>query len=108
MNAKLVDVGVHVDLDEGELGGIVQLPRDDAVRAQGRDQRDDGDGAGVGEQAGDLPDAPHVLGAVAGGEAEVVGEAVADVVAIEQVRRLTGGHELAFEGDRDRRLARGG
>ena len=39
---------------------------------------------------------------VAGGEAEVVGEAVTDVVAVQEVGRLTAGDELALERDRDR------
>ena len=44
--------------------------------------------AGVGEELGHLADAADVLGAVLGGEAEVLVEAVADVVAVEHVGQV--------------------
>ena len=88
-------------------GRVVQLARELAVGRHRRDERDDRDHAGVGEQARDVGDAADVLAAVAGLEAEVVGEPVADVVAVEQVRGPAGLDELALERDRDRRLARG-
>ena len=55
-----------------------------------------------------MADAPDVLGAVTGREAEIVGQAVADVVAVEQVGDVTGLDQRPFDGDRHRRLARRG
>ena len=51
---------------------------------------------------------PDVLGAVTGREAEVVGQSVADVVAVQQIGDVTGLDEGAFDGDGQRRLARRG
>ena len=53
-----------------------------------------------------LKQAEEALAAVAGLEAEVAGEPVAQVVAVEQVGGAAGLDERALERDRDRRLAR--
>ena len=58
----------------------------------------------VGEQLRDLGDAADVLGAVLGREAEVLVQAVADVVAVEHVGELAPLDERLLRGHRDRRL----
>ena len=45
---------VDVDLDERETGLLVQLARDGAVRAEGRDERGERDAARVREELRDL------------------------------------------------------
>jgi hypothetical protein len=77
-----------------------------AVGGVGRDQRDDGDAAGVGEQSRDVRDAPDVLVAGGGVEAEVAAEPVADVVAVEDVGEAALLDEAALQRGCDRRLAR--
>lgn len=63
----------------------MQPPRHRPVLPVGADERGDGDGAAVGEEGGDFRDAPDVLLAVGGREAEVAVQPEADVVAIEAV-----------------------
>ena len=63
-------------LDEGQLGGVVEGAGGLAVRLQRRHQRRQRDHAGVGQQPGQMADPPDVFGAVTGGEAQVVGQAV--------------------------------
>ena len=66
------------------------------------------DDAGVGEQLGDLADAADVLLAVGGGEAEVLVQAVADVVAVEHVGELAALHQGVLEREGDGALAGAG
>ena len=61
-----LDRRVDEDLDEDEARVLVDQPRVVAPGPVGADHRDQRDHPGVGEQAGDLGDAPHVLGAVGG------------------------------------------
>ena len=63
----------------------MQLPRQVAVGAVRADEARNGDGAAVGEELGDLGDAPDVFFAVLGAEAEVFVQAEADVVAVQAV-----------------------
>ena len=70
-----------MDLDELALGH--QAARHLALGAEGRDEGDEHDEAGIGHQAGDVGDTADVLDAVSVGEAEIAVEAVADVVAVE-------------------------
>lgn len=87
-----LDGDIDVDLDEGEgfvLAGAadgVQIAGDLTVGAVGGDEGGEGDGGAVGKELGDLGDAADVLVAVGLGEAEVLVEAEADVVAVEAVR----------------------
>lgn len=99
----------HTSLPTGPLG-LVQRARLIAVGAVGGDEARDGDGAAVGEQFGDLGDAADVFLAVLGGEAEVLVEAEADVVAVEAVGgEVVGVSEQGLlEGDGDGGLAGGG
>jgi hypothetical protein len=105
---------VDVDLDKGDvlvvllLGLGVEVPGEVPVGAVGTDEGGDGDGGRVGEELGYLGDAADVLVAVLLGEAEVLVEAEADVVAVEAV----GGHaevqEVLLQGGGNGGLARGG
>jgi hypothetical protein len=56
-----------------------------ALRPERRDERHEHDEPGIGHQTGDLGDAPDVLHAVRLGEPEILVQAVADVVAVEDV-----------------------
>src|SRR5207302_1787790 len=66
------------------------------------------DHARIGEQPRHLPDAPHVLRARLGCEAEVGVEAVAEVVAVEQVGGSARFEQQALARGGDGRLARPG
>lgn len=104
---------VNVDLDKGDglivalarLG--VQLAGDVAVCPVGRDEGGDGDGGRVGEELGDFGDAADVLVAVLLGEAEVLVEAEADVVAVETVGGDAKVQQVLLEGRGHGGLARG-
>ena len=76
-----------------------------AVLAIGADEAGHGDDAGVGEQLGDLADAADVLFAVGGGEAEVLVQAVADVVAVENVGQVAALHQGVLQGEGESALA---
>src|SRR3954454_19852425 len=95
---------VDEDLEEVDADLLVDGPRGVAVRRIRADQRDDGDGAGVGEVAGHVRGPPDVLGAVLLGEAEVAVDAVAQVVAVEPVRIDPGLQECGLAPVGHRRL----
>ena len=63
---------------------------------------------GIDHELGDFADAADVLDAVGVGEAEILVEAVAHVVAVEQVRAHAERVQLALDDVRDRRLAAAG
>ena len=85
-----LDRRVDEHLDERQAGRRVQRPHQVAVGPVRADQRHEGDDAGVGQQAGHVPDPADVLGPVGGGEPEVAVEAEAEVVAVEHVGRAAG------------------
>ena len=89
----------------GSLPGDVQGANSVAVLAVGADEAGHGDDAAVGEQFRDLADAANVLLAVGRGEAQVLVEAVADVVAVEDVGQPAALDQGVFEGERDGALA---
>lgn len=105
---------VDKDLDKGNglvavlVGLGVQLARKIAVGAVGRDEGGDGDGGRVGKELGDLADAADVLVAVGLGEAQVLVEAEAHVVAVEAVGGEAQVQEVLLQGGGDGGLARGG
>lgn len=105
---------VDKDLDKGDglvavlVGLGVQLSRKIAVGAVGRDEGGDGDGGRVGKELGDLTDAADVLVAVGLGEAQVLVEAEAHVVAVEAVGGEAQVEEVLLQGGGDGGLARGG
>lgn len=86
----------------------MQLPRQPPIRAVRADEARDGDAGAVGEELGDLGDAPDVLRALGGREAEVAVQAEADVVAVEAVGREGVPQEVLLEGGGDGGFARGG
>lgn len=114
--ALLSNLEGHVDedLDEGDglvavlVGLGVQLARKVAVSAVGRDEGGDGDGGRVGEELGDLADAADVLVAVGLGEAQVLVEAEAHVVAVEAVGGEAQVQEVLLERGGHGGLAGGG
>jgi hypothetical protein len=61
----------------------MRLARHLALGAEGRDEGDEHDQAGIGHQLGDFGDAADVFHAIGIGEAEIAVEAVADIVAVE-------------------------
>ena len=84
------------------------LARHVALRAEGRDERDEHDQAGVDEELRRLGDAADVLDAVGIGEAEVAVEAVADIVAVEEIGVAAEEVELLLDEIGDGRLAGAG
>ena len=84
------------------------LARHAPLVGEGRDERDDDDQPGIGHQARRFGDAADVLDAVGFGEAEILVEAMADIVAVEDVAVLALGGQALFEQVGDRRLARTG
>ena len=101
-----LDRRVDVDLQERQPGRVVQLARERAVVVRGGDERGDRDHPGVGHHPREVRDAADVLRAVRGREVEVAGDAVAQVVAVEEVRRVAVLDEDPLELGGDRRLAR--
>ena len=105
---------VDKHLNEGDglvaaaLGLGVQCASRVAVGAVGRDEGGDGDGGGVGEELGDLGDAADVFVAVLFGEAQVLVEAEADVVAVEAVGGQTQMQEVLLKRSGYGGFARGG
>ena len=97
---------VDEDLDEFALGH--QFARHAPLGAERRDEGDDDDQPGVGHQPRHFGDAADVLDAVLVGEAEVAVQAVADIVAVEDVGVAARGVQLLFEQVGDRRLAGAG
>lgn len=89
------------------MGGLVELTRQVTVGAVRTDEAGDGDGARIGEELGHFGDAPDVLFAVLGREAQVFVQAEPNVVAVEAV----GGQVVWFpqkgllQGDGDGRFA---
>ena len=102
----LLDRRRHPDLDERQLGRGVDVAGElatGAVRADDGHERHD---AGIGQQLGDVGDAPDVLGSIGGREAEVDVQPVADVVAVEQVGGTARRDQRRLDGRGDGRLAR--
>jgi len=93
--------GVDEAFEEFEVCVLVDFSDLVAVGLVGGDERANGDDACVGEEFGDLADSSDVFLAVFGGEAEVVVEPVADIVAVESVGEVACLYECVFEGDGD-------
>jgi MFS family permease len=83
-----------------------QVARHPPLGAEGRDEGDEHDQAGIGDQLRHLGDAADVLDAVGVGEAEVAVEAVADIVAVEDVGVAAHRVQLLLDEVGDGRLAR--
>ncbi len=105
----LLDRGVDEDLVERQPGLGVGAPRSGPGRLRtGLMIGTIATTPGFGHQLGHRTGPPDVLGPVGRGETEVGVEPVAQVVAVEHHARPPGGEQLAFDLERDRRLARGG
>jgi hypothetical protein len=99
------DGSVDVHLYEAQAVALVRLAREPARLRVGRDDGDERDQPGIGEQACDLSGAPHVAVAVLGGEAEIAADAVAQVVPVEPVGGSARAHQVGLNRGRDGRLA---
>ena len=97
---------LHVDFDE--FAGLHAGAHGIAVLFVRADEAGDRDDAGIGEQLGDFADAANVFGAVFGGEAEVLVQAHADVVAIEAIGVLLLVKQHLLQDAGDGALAGGG
>src|SRR5205823_1061303 len=106
--ALLARLDRAVDEDLDEVARLHDRPHLIAVRPVRRDERRQRHKARVGEELRDLADPADVLGAVGGGEAEVLVETVANVVAIEDVGAHAARAEVLLERDRDGGLPRAG
>src|SRR5207247_226455 len=106
--ALLADLQRTVDHHLDEVAGLHEGAHLVAVGAVGRDEGSQRDDAGVGEQLRHLADAADVLGPVGGREAEVLVEAVADVVTVEDEGVHTPFPQRLLERHRDGGLPRAG
>lgn len=103
---------INVDFDEGDwliatlCGLLVQITGDLAIRSVGRDKRGNGDGRRVGEELGDFGDAANVLVSVSLGEAKVLVQSEADIVAVETVGSDAEVKEMLLKRSGDSGLAR--
>lgn len=86
----------------------MQLPRQQAIRSVGRNERGQGQSTAVGKQQGDLGYAADVLVPIRFAEAKIFVQAEADVVAVEAVGGIGGVEQVLLEGGRDGGFARGG
>lgn len=66
-----------------------------------RDETGDAHQPSVCKQSGHLGDTPDVFLAVYGGEAQILVQAVANVVSVQRVARDSMGHEVLFQGKTD-------
>src|SRR5262249_29617448 len=99
---------IDENLDERQLACHVQGPDSIAVLAIGADEAGHGDHATVGKKLGDFADAADVFLAVGGRKPQVLVEAVADVVAVQNVGQPAALHQGMFQGKGNRALAGAG
>ena len=86
----------------------MQLPRQQAIRSVGRDERGQGQSTAIGKQQCDLGYAANVLVPICFAEAKIFVQAEADVVAVEAVGSVGGVEQVLLEGGGDGGFARGG
>ena len=95
-------VALHADLDGGidedfqEFALAHQLTRHAAFGAERRDEGGQHDQAGIHEQLGGLAHAADILHPVGIGEPQVLVQAMADIVAVQQIGVLALGGKLLF------------
>lgn len=108
--ALLAHVEGRVDehLKEGQIRVAVDLTGHVSVLGEGRHEAAQRHDPAVGEQARHLGHAPDVLLAVLLGEAQVLVQPRADVVAVEPVRHDAPAHQVRLQLERHGRLARAG
>src|SRR5262249_17741284 len=88
------DIGLHVDLVEALLAGAACAL---AVGPIGRNEGGDRDHTGIGEEGGNLADAPDILRAILRRKTKVGIEPAADVVAIQHVDTVALLEQTAFD-----------
>ena len=88
-----------VDLEERQAGCGVSSARSVAIFGVRRDEGAEADDAAIGEQFGDLGDAPDVLHAVFGGESQVLVQALSNIVTVQTVGRNAARYEEFFQGE---------
>ena len=93
-----------MDFDKLAFGHHVA--RHTALGAEGRDEGDQRDEACIGHEFRHLRDAPDIFDAVSIGEPKIAVEAVAYIVAVEQIGVATKRGELLFENVGDGGFAR--
>jgi hypothetical protein len=98
--------GVSTKTSQKSMPSSLWISRQKSRSFVGADEARERDDARVGEELAHLADAPDVLLAVLGAEAQVLVEAHADVVAVEAVGGDAGVDERLLEGDGDGALAR--
>lgn len=90
------------NFEESEPGSFVESARNRSIRTQRRNHRRDRHHAtAVGEQSSEMPDASDVLGSVSRREPEIVGDTVADVVTVQEIRGASRVDERTFDSDCD-------
>ena len=104
--ARFADLERRIDVDFGELDVAGDFAGQPPLVAEGRDERDEDDEPGIGHQPRHFGDAADVLDALGLGEAEVLVEAVPDIVAVEDVGVPAFGGEPLLDEVGDGRLAR--
>ncbi len=95
----------RIDVNLVELARLEQAARHAALGPERRDERHHHDEARIGHQLADFGDSPDVLDPVRIREAQVTVQAVADVVAVEQVGVLAEGEQALLDQVGDGRLA---
>src|SRR5699024_2156089 len=83
--ARLAGFQTSLDVNLDKLARLHQFTHHIAIRATWRDKSSQHDQAGISHQARDLANATNVLLPILVGEAQIAVEAMADVVAVEQV-----------------------
>ena len=96
----------RVDKNLDEFGCANQLARHAPLGTERRDERHQHNQAGIDEQLGGLADAADILHPVGVGETQIPVEAVADIVAIQQIGVLAVSHQALFHQIGDGGLAR--
>ena len=95
----------RVDKDFKELARFEERAGVIALGTVGADERDDRDKAGIDKQARDLGNPANVFDAIGLGEAEILIQAKANFVTVEQIRVTTGSVQALFQRVRNRGFA---
>src|SRR5262245_60256141 len=94
----------RIDIDLDELSLLEQIPRHAPLGAERRDERDHDDKASIDEQSRRFGHAADILHPVGVGEAEILVETVADIVAVEHISVAPHGVEPPLKRISDGRL----
>src|SRR5690606_19161562 len=103
--ARLADFERGVDKNLEKLILLHERARHLPLALEGRDEGDEGDQPGIDHQPRRFTDAADILDPVRIGEAKILVEAVADVIAVEQIGMLAERMQLLLDEVGNRRLA---